>query len=168
MDNKLEIARVVAVDRERFVVVHANKEIQAEMTGKLMFSVESPLDYPAVGDWVQVQLVNQDSHAMIHAVGDRKTILKRKTAGKKISHQLIAANIDTAFIVQSLDHNYNSRIPGVSIIMAWLCKVISCRRVVAWRPLLSLARTCRVKNLSSSTSWFNKVVLPTPEDPSKQ
>jgi ribosome biogenesis GTPase len=109
MDNKLEKVRVVAVDRERFVVAHADKEIPAEMTGKLMFSVESPLDYPAVGDWVQVQLVNQDSHAMIHAVGDRKTILKRKTAGKKISHQLIAANIDTAFIVQSLDHNYNLR-----------------------------------------------------------
>jgi len=109
MDNKLEMARVVAVDRERFVLAHANKEIPAEMTGKLMFSVESPLDYPAVGDWVQVQFVNQDSQAMIHAVGDRKTILKRKTAGKKISHQLIAANIDTAFIVQSLDNNYNLR-----------------------------------------------------------
>ena len=109
MDNKLEMVRVITVDRERFVVTHANKEISAEMTGKLMFSVESPLDYPVVGDWVQVQLVNQDSHAMIHAVGDRKTILKRKTAGKKISYQLIAANIDTAFIVQSLDHNYNLR-----------------------------------------------------------
>ena len=103
------MARVLAVDRERFVVAYANKEIPAEMTGKLMFSVESPLDYPAVGDWVQVQLVNQSSQAMIHAVCDRKTMLKRKTAGKRISHQLIAANIDTAFIVQSLDNNYNLR-----------------------------------------------------------
>lgn len=109
MNNELEIARIVAVDRERFVVAHGTHEIPAEMTGKLMFSVESPLDYPAVGDWVQVQLVNQESQAMIHAVCDRKTILKRKTAGKKISYQLIAANIDTAFIVQSLDTNYNLR-----------------------------------------------------------
>ncbi len=109
MNNELDIARIIVVDRERFVVAHGNKEIPAEMTGKLMFSVESPLDYPAVGDWVRVQFVNQNSQAMIHAVNDRKTILKRKTAGKKISHQLIAANIDTAFIVQSLDHNYNLR-----------------------------------------------------------
>jgi len=109
MNGELETARVIAVDRERFIVAHANKDIPAEMTGKLMFSVESPLDYPAVGDWVQIQTVNQDSQAMIHAVCDRKTILKRKTAGKKISHQLIAANIDIAFIVQSLDNNYNLR-----------------------------------------------------------
>jgi len=109
MNGELETARVIAVDRERFIVAHANKDIPAEMTGKLMLSVESPLDYPAVGDWVQIQTVNQDSQAMIHAVCDRKTILKRKTAGKKISHQLIAANIDIAFIVQSLDNNYNLR-----------------------------------------------------------
>ncbi len=109
MYNELEMARVVAVDRERYVVAYGSKEIPAEMTGKLIFSAESPLDYPAVGDRVRVQSVNQDSLAMIHAVCDRKTILKRKTAGKKISHQLIAANIDTAFIVQSLDNNYNLR-----------------------------------------------------------
>ena len=109
MQNDLEIARIVAVDRERYVVTYGAKEIPAEMTGKLMFSVGSSLDYPAVGDWVRIQLVNQDSQAMIHVIADRKTILKRKTAGKKISHQLIAANLDTAFIVQSLDNNYNLR-----------------------------------------------------------
>jgi ribosome biogenesis GTPase / thiamine phosphate phosphatase len=109
MENGLEMARVVAVDREHYVVVNGSDAIPAEMTGKLMFCVESPLDYPAVGDWVQVQYVNQGSHAMIHAVKKRKTVLKRKTAGKKISYQLIAANIDTAFIVQSLDANYNLR-----------------------------------------------------------
>jgi ribosome biogenesis GTPase len=104
-----EIARVIAVDREHYVVAHGNQEIPAEITGKLMFSTESPLDYPAVGDWAQVQLVDQGSRAMIHDICQRKTILKRKTAGKKISHQLIAANIDTAFIVQSLDADYNLR-----------------------------------------------------------
>jgi len=104
-----ETARVIAVDREHYVVAHGNKEIPAEITGKLMFSAESPLDYPAVGDWVQVQRVDQGSRAIIHDIRQRKTVLKRKTAGKKISHQLIAANIDTAFIVQSLDADYNLR-----------------------------------------------------------
>lgn len=103
------VARVIAVDRERYVVANGNQETIAEITGKLMFGAESPLDYPAVGDWVQVQMVDLGSRAMIHDICERKTILKRKTAGKKISHQLIAANIDTAFIVQSLDANYNLR-----------------------------------------------------------
>jgi len=62
-----------------------------------------------VGDWVRVQMLDQGSRAIIHDICPRKTILKRKTAGKKISHQVIAANLDTAFIVQSLDANYNLR-----------------------------------------------------------
>jgi ribosome biogenesis GTPase len=104
-----EIVRVIAVDREQYVVGAGRREIRAEITGRLMFSAESPLDYPAVGDWVQVQWVDQGSRAIIHDVCRRKTILKRKTAGKKISHQLIAANSDTAFIIQSLDADYNLR-----------------------------------------------------------
>jgi len=109
LDDTLEDARVIAVDREQYLVANGNREIRGEITGKLMFSAESPLDYPAVGDWVQVQMVDQGSRAIIHTICQRKTILKRKTAGKKISHQLIAANIDTAFIVQSLDADYNLR-----------------------------------------------------------
>lgn len=104
-----EVVRVIAVDREQYVVGSGRQEIRAEITGRLMFSAESPLDYPAVGDWVQVQMVDQGSRAIIHDICQRKTVLKRKTAGKKISHQLIAANIDTAFIIQSLDADYNLR-----------------------------------------------------------
>jgi len=60
-----------------------------------------------VGDWVYAKYFNQDSFAVINEIFPRKTILKRKTSGKKIEFQLIAANIETAFIVQSLDYNYN-------------------------------------------------------------
>jgi len=109
LNHAWDIARVIAVDREHYIIAHGNQETSAEITGKLMFGAESPLEYPAVGDWVRVQLVDQGSRAIIHDLCQRKTVLKRKTAGKKISHQLIAANIDTAFIVQSLDANYNLR-----------------------------------------------------------
>lgn len=109
LKQEWDVARVIAVDREHYIVVNGKQETTAEITGKLMFGAESPLDYPAVGDWVRVQMVDQGSRAVIHDICQRKTILKRKTAGRKISHQLIAANIDTAFIVQSLDANYNLR-----------------------------------------------------------
>jgi ribosome biogenesis GTPase / thiamine phosphate phosphatase len=109
LDDTWEVARVIAVDREHYVVANGGQDIRAEITGKLMFSAESPLDYPAVGDWVNVQMVDQGTRAIIHGICQRKTVLKRKTAGKKISHQLIAANIDTAFIIQSLDADYNLR-----------------------------------------------------------
>jgi ribosome biogenesis GTPase len=52
---------------------------------------------------------DQGDFSMIHSVLKRKTELKRKTAGKEVGYQLIAANIDTAFVVHTLDKGYNLR-----------------------------------------------------------
>ena len=79
------------------------------MVGKIIFSASSPTDYPAVGDWVLVNFYDEDTFAIIHKVVSRKSLLKRKTPGKKVDFQLIAANIDVAFIVQSLNENFNLR-----------------------------------------------------------
>jgi ribosome biogenesis GTPase len=104
-----QIARVTAVNKNSYVVHNGTKEMFAEISGKMMFNADSPLDYPAVGDWVYVQIFNEDSLSVIYEILPRKSLLKRKTAGKKIDFQLIAANIDTAMIMQSLDANYNLR-----------------------------------------------------------
>jgi len=103
------IARVTAVNKDNFILKNEKNEVFAELTGKFLFNVESSLDTPTVGDWVYVQYFDDDSFAVIHELVPRKSILKRKTSGKKIEFQLIAANIDTAFIMQSLDSNYNLR-----------------------------------------------------------
>lgn len=103
------LARVIAVDKEKYLIKNSHVEIPAEIIGKIRFDAESNLDFPTVGDWVYVQNLDNDSFAIIHEVFPRKSLLKRKTSGKKIAFQLIAANIDTAFIVQSLDNNFNVR-----------------------------------------------------------
>jgi ribosome biogenesis GTPase len=102
-----EIARVVAVHKDSYVVSDGEKDVVAELVGKLIYGAASPLDYPTVGDWVPVNFFDNQTFAVIHEVLPRKSLLKRKTPGKKIEFQLIAANIDVAFIVQSLDHNFN-------------------------------------------------------------
>ena len=110
--SKLEgfqIARVIAVNKNSFVVSNGSKDIYAELTGKYLFNSESSLDFPTVGDWVYVQLFDDDSLAIIHDILPRRSLLKRKAPGKKIEYQLIAANIDTAIIMQSLDSNFNLR-----------------------------------------------------------
>jgi len=89
------------------VVQHAGGVIPAEVTGKLMFGAQSPLDFPTVGDWVQAQFLDDDAFAIIHAVLPRRSSLKRKTPGKRVEFQLIGANIDTALIMQSLDGNFS-------------------------------------------------------------
>lgn len=104
-----QIARVISVNKNGFVVSNGKNDIYAELTGKYLFNSDSVLDFPTVGDWGYVQIFDEDSLAIIHDLLPRKSLLKRKTSGKKIEYQLIAANIDTAIIMQSLDSNFNLR-----------------------------------------------------------
>lgn len=106
---KFDLVRVVAVHKDRYSVSNGMVDTPAELVGKLIFSASSPVDYPTVGDWVLVNFYDQGTFAIIHKVLARKSLLKRKTPGKKIDVQLIAANIDAAFIVQSLNENFNLR-----------------------------------------------------------
>jgi ribosome biogenesis GTPase len=102
-------ARIVAVHKDSYLIRKNKNEIFAELAGKLLFQAQSSLDYPTVGDWVYIQSFNDDTFAVIDEMFPRKTVLQRKTSGKKIEYQLIAANIDTALIIQSLDFNFNVR-----------------------------------------------------------
>ena len=104
-----QIARVIAVNKDSYTINNGKGNALAEVTGKLMFSADSALDYPATGDWVIAQYHDKNSFAIISEIVPRKSVLKRKTTGKKIEFQLIATNIDTGLIVQSLDTNYNLR-----------------------------------------------------------
>jgi ribosome biogenesis GTPase len=103
------IARVTSVNKGSYIVRHENGEVFSELAGEFMFSLGSQIDYPVVGDWVFVRYYNNDTLAIIHDLLPRKTMLRRKAAGKKIDYQMIASNIDTAFIVQSCDFNFNIR-----------------------------------------------------------
>jgi len=83
--------------------------IFAELSGNLLYCSESASDLPTTGDWVYADFYDDDSHAIIYGVLPRKTLLKRKAAGKQVDFQLIAANIDVALIIQSLNENFNLR-----------------------------------------------------------
>jgi ribosome biogenesis GTPase len=95
------IARVVSVHKNSYTVTNGREEIFAELSGNLLYGAESSSDLPTVGDWVYADFYDNDSHAIIYGVFPRKTLLKRKMAGKQVDFQLIAANIDVAFIIQS-------------------------------------------------------------------
>jgi len=103
------IARVSAVDRGSYLIRNETAEVPAELTGKLSYQIESSVDLPCVGDWVAAQYYDNDTAAIIHGVFPRKTFLRRKTAGANVDFQMIAANIDTAFIVLSCHFDFNPR-----------------------------------------------------------
>jgi ribosome biogenesis GTPase len=106
---ELNVARITRVDRERYLVRNEQNELQAEPAGKLLFTVDSSQDLPSVGDWALVQYYNEGTLAIIHDLLPRKSFLRRKAAGKKIDYQMIASNIDIAFVMQSCDYNFNIR-----------------------------------------------------------
>lgn len=80
-------------------------EITAEISGRLEYTSE-PHEKPKVGDWVAIQLID-DGHGIIHTVLPRKSEISRKQPGKKFEKQVLAANIDVAFLVQSLDNDFS-------------------------------------------------------------
>lgn len=103
------IARVSAVDRGAYVIRNEAGEVPAEAAGRLIYQAENPLDLPCVGDWVRAQFYDQNTAAIIHGVIPRKTFLRRKTSGTNVDFQMIAANVDAAFIVQSCHFDFNPR-----------------------------------------------------------
>ena len=104
-----DFARISAVDRGSYIIKNESREVPAELSGKLAFQIDISADLPCVGDWVTAQYYNNDTAAIIHRVFQRKTFLRRKTPGENIDFQMIAANLDTAFIVQSCHLDFNPR-----------------------------------------------------------
>ena len=103
------VARVTAVHKDSYLVRNNNSEVLAQLAGSFIYSAESSIDLPSVGDWALVQFHNADTFAIIHCLLPRKSFLRRKTPGKKIDYQMIAVNIDSALIVQACDFDFNLR-----------------------------------------------------------
>jgi ribosome biogenesis GTPase len=112
------IARVTAVDRGAFLVRNQEAETHAELAGRLRFAAQAATDLPCVGDWVGVQHHASGGPAIIHGVLPRKTYLRRKCPGKTVDFQMIAANIDVAFIMQACANDFNMRRLDRYLVMA--------------------------------------------------
>ncbi len=104
--DDFEIGRVIAEHKERYIVKTIKAELEAEITGNLRFSAISREDFPAVGDWVALTTYDSDS-AIIHKILPRFSTIKRQAVGQFGEIQIIATNIDYAFLVQAVDRDFN-------------------------------------------------------------
>lgn len=109
LDNNLdsfEIGRVISEHKERYIVKNDKGEFDAEITGNMRFSAISREDFPAVGDWVA--LINYDPNfSIIHKILPRFSTVSRQAVGQTGEIQIIATNIDYAFLVQAVDRDFN-------------------------------------------------------------
>jgi ribosome biogenesis GTPase len=101
----LPVARVIVVHKGVYRAKNSDGEYLAKITGKQIFNALSREDYPAVGDWVAITDLG-DERAVIHRVLPRKTIIKRKRSGRN-EIQVIAANIDVAFVIEAGDRDFS-------------------------------------------------------------
>jgi len=117
-DSGLVPARVVREDRGRYRVLNGAGERAAELAGRLRHEARTRLDYPAVGDWVAVRDGGGGSEVIAHLL-PRATAFVRKVAGETTEEQIVAANVDTVFVVMGLDDNYNVRRVERYLTAAW-------------------------------------------------
>jgi ribosome biogenesis GTPase len=106
----LEPARVVCELRRNFYAVHtADGEVLGECGGGFFHVAKKAEQFPAVGDWVAVRRRPGEARADIHAVLPRRTKFSRRASGSEEIEQIVAANIDTVFLVSGLDQNFNPK-----------------------------------------------------------
>lgn len=94
-------------------------ELLGEITGKIRFNATGRHDFPAVGDWVAVQAIPQEGKAYIHNILPRKSKFSRKAAGLTTDEQIVATNVDTVFLVNALNQDFNLRRLERYLLMAW-------------------------------------------------
>lgn len=63
-----QISRISGVYKNKYSILQFSEEVFAELSGNLMFNIDSPLDYPTVGDWVYAQFFNKNCLAIIHEI----------------------------------------------------------------------------------------------------
>jgi ribosome biogenesis GTPase len=115
----LEPARVALEHRSEYRVWTRRGEVAAGLTGRLRHEAITPEDRPAVGDWVAIIALPGEDRAVIHAVLPRRSALLRKAAGRTTAAQVVAANLDTVFLVTSMNRDLNPRRIERTLAVVW-------------------------------------------------
>jgi ribosome biogenesis GTPase / thiamine phosphate phosphatase len=123
--------RVVAVHKETAIVRGPDGlDRSAVVSGRFRFEALAASDYPAVGDWVALAsgdgTAPSGAQAVITAVLPRRSAFvrsaadaTRRSAGNLVDEQVLAANVDVAFLVAGLDHDFNLRRLERYLAVAW-------------------------------------------------
>jgi len=118
-------ARVIGQERNRYRVIYPRGEAFATISGRALYR-ELPGDIrPTVGDWVIVRDQMADNDTVIEGILPRKTAISRQVAGGRdryaggiTNEQVVAANVDTCFIVSSLDNERNASVRRIERYLA--------------------------------------------------
>jgi ribosome biogenesis GTPase / thiamine phosphate phosphatase len=102
-------ARIAVQQKHRYILYTGAGERRGEITGRMHYVAQGARDYPVVGDWVVVRERAGEATVTIVAILPRLTTFSRKAIGVRATEQVVAANIDTVFLVNGLDAGVNPR-----------------------------------------------------------
>lgn len=160
-EQALEPFRVVRENKGNYIMLGRAGQLLAEVSGAFMHRSLSRAEFPAVGDWVAAAARHGEGRGTIHALLPRKSgfsrlaVLdgtKRRTGGKT-DEQVLAANVDTVFLVSGLDGDFN-----VSRIERYLA--------IAWNsgatPVVILNKADLADDLDSHTARVEEIAFGVP------
>lgn len=107
INNHLSHGRVSTVNRTCYEVVGEEGCYTCELSGNMLYGRAAD-EFPCTGDWVLFQAFDGEKGIIIDMLPREKTLYRRKS-GTIAEKQAIATHVDKAFIVQSLDNNFNPR-----------------------------------------------------------
>jgi len=108
-EQGLRPARVAVAHNYLYQLYTPQGEVMAEVAGKLRHQITDAAALPVVGDWVAIRYDSASARATIEAVLPRRSCFARRASGEPTRKQLVAANIDTVFLVCGLDDDFNLR-----------------------------------------------------------
>ncbi len=108
-------ARIAVVYQNIYQLFTKQGVMPGQISGKMRFQEQ----FPVIGDWVAVRMINQNSEAIIERIIPRKSKFSRQAAGSKLKEQIIVANLDFVFIVSSLNQDFNLRRLERYLTIAW-------------------------------------------------
>src|SRR6185312_1000104 len=111
--------RVVVQQRGLYGVATDFGELNAQLSGRFMREAEESGGHPAVGDWVALAARPAEGAATIHALMPRRTAFVRKAANSVETTQVVAANVDIAFLTASMNGDFNPRRLERYLASAW-------------------------------------------------
>ena len=114
--------RILTEERGQYLVATEAGEGPASPSGRLRHDTEldPSATWPAVGDWVAMEHGAPGEHRLIQRVLPRRTAVIRRAPGdRKMPSQVLAANVDTVFVVTSVNQDFNLRRLERYLAVAW-------------------------------------------------
>jgi ribosome biogenesis GTPase len=153
----LEPARVALAFRGGYELWAASGEYLGQVSGRFRHKMmETKSDLPVTGDFVMIEPVPGEPKALIQAILPRRTKLSRTAAGRITEEQVLASNIDRAFIAASL---------GGALRMRTLERYLTVVRDSGAEPILLLTKADLSDHIPESLEQVHEVAGETPVIP---